>query len=398
MIDSAPPFTDPVVAAKRERAKGRLYVMCQTIGWLGFLAMQLIFVHIVQSGKERAVSVSDDAQIVMIALLGWLISHYARVYFERWGWKEMGWLKLLPRALIMTFLMSLVWSIVGYGWSYGVLQETFPDKINPFLLMCISVINGTFVFGAWMSFYFVYHVFDRFNRSEIERLRLATVVKDAELRALKSQVNPHFMFNSLNSVRALIDEDPSRAREAVTQLANMLRYSLQAGSKQTVSFEDELTVVNDYLALEQVRHEERLRLRLDVDPDTLRRSIPPMLLQTLVENAVKYGIATQPAGGEIAIVARIRDGDLRIAVCNPGNLRSATAQESSRSTGVGLRNASDRLQLLFGDSATLTVSQSGPGEVTAEVVVPQDADRELAAPDRRRAARPSASVTPKVSA
>jgi LytS/YehU family sensor histidine kinase len=98
-------------------------------------------------------------------------------------------------------------------------------------------------------------------------------------------------------VRALIDEDPQRARSAVTQLANMLRYSLQSGLNQTVSFEDELTVVNDYLALEHVRHEERLRLKLDIAPGTLRRVLPPMLLQTLVENAVKYGISTRASGG-----------------------------------------------------------------------------------------------------
>jgi sensor histidine kinase YesM len=119
-------------------------------------------------------------------------------------------------------------------------------------------------------------------------------VKEAELRALKSQVNPHFIFNSLNSLRALIDEDPARARMAVTQLANLLRYSLQSGQLETVPFEDELDVVNDYLALEQVRHEERLRLRLDIAPEALQLPIPPMLLQTLVENAVKYGISPRP--------------------------------------------------------------------------------------------------------
>ena len=91
-------------------------------------------------------------------------------------------------------------------------------------------------------------------------------MKEAELRALKSQVNPHFIFNSLNSLRGLIDEDPDRARQAVTQLANLLRYSLQSGHLETVPFEDELSTVNDYLALEQVRHERRLRVRVDVAP------------------------------------------------------------------------------------------------------------------------------------
>src|SRR5207248_7957088 len=145
---------------------------------------------------------------------------------------------------------------------------------------------------------------------------------------------------------ALIDEEPARAREAVTQLANLLRYSLQSGQLETVPFEDELRIVNDYLALEQVRHEERLRVRLDVDPATLTLPIPPMLLQTLVENAVKYGISTRPEGGEIAIVARLEAGALRLRVSNPAELGVAPATGVS-STGVGLRNAAERLRLLF---------------------------------------------------
>lgn len=218
---------------------------------------------------------------------------------------------------------------------------------------------------------FFYHLFDRFNRSELDRVQLTASVKEAELRALKSQVNPHFIFNSLNSLRALIDEDPARARQSVTQLANLLRYSLQSGQLETVPFEEELRVVNDYLALEQVRHEERLRVRLDVAPETLSLPIPPMLLQTLVENAVKYGIATQPEGGEVRIFARRDGGALRLEVTNPGSLPgSARSARVNGSTGVGLKNASDRLRLLFGEHATLTLRSASPDLVVAEAVIP----------------------------
>jgi signal transduction histidine kinase len=389
VIDSSPPFQDPLADAKRDKAKQRLYVLCQTIGWGGFLVMQLFFTHLIKNGRGESVPFSDDLKLVSVMIMGLLITHYARVYIERWGLKEMGWLRLVLRAVGTAFLMSMAWSIFSAGWYYGVLRDPWPIEFNPFTLMGISVINGAIIYSGWLSFYFIYHVFNRFNVSEIERLRLTTVVKDAELRALKSQINPHFIFNSLNSVRALIDEDPARARQAVTQLANMLRYSLQSGSKQTVSFEDELMVVNDYLALEQVRHEERLRLRLDVAPETLRRVVPPMLLQTLVENAVKYGIAPRIDGGEIAIIARLKDGSLNIEVRNPGNLmmiNSLTTKASSgqQSTQVGLRNALDRLQLLFGDSATLELVQSSPDEVTAKVRVPQSVDLTVGASDRAK--------------
>ncbi len=386
MTDSAAPFTDLQADAKRERAKERLYVICQTLCWGCFLVVQLAVYMVVASARDKGLDLSDYMHLVHTILLGWLISHFARIYIERWKLKQMPWIKLLPRGLGLAAVMALIWSIVGYGWVYGVLREDWPEGINPFLLPAMAAINGTIIYSAWLSAYFIYHVYYRFNLSEIERLRLTAVVKDAELRALKSQVNPHFMFNSLNSVRALIDEDPQRAREAVTQLANMLRYSLQAGRKQTVSFEEELTVVNDYLALEQVRHEERLRLKLDVAPETLRREVPPMLLQTLVENAVKYGIAEQPQGGEILISARVVEGELHIAVRNPGNLRhSATGNRTAeRSTGVGLRNASDRLQLLFGDAARLSVEQTAPNVVTAAVIVPMGEDRAEMPRERRK--------------
>jgi LytS/YehU family sensor histidine kinase len=183
-------------------------------------------------------------------------------------------------------------------------------------------------------------------------------------------VNPHFIFNSLNSLRALIDEDPARARQSVTQLANLLRYSLQSGQLETVPFEDELRVVNDYLALEQVRHEERLRLWLDIAPDTLALPVPPMLLQTLVENAVKYGISTRPEGGEIAIIARCEGGALRLTVTNPGEVATAATTARAASTGLGLHNAAERLRLLFGERATLQLWAETPSLVVAEAVLP----------------------------
>ncbi len=394
MNDSSPPFSDTLSDDKRRRAKERLYVFCQAGGWGGLLVLQLLFSNLIRGNRGETVTLSENLNVAFVALLGLCVSHYSRVYIERWNLKELNWVRLVPRGLGLAVLMSAVWNTVGYGWVQGVLREPWPDAVNPFVLFVVSIINGTIVYAAWLSIYFIYHVYHRFNLSEIERLRLSAVVKDAELRALKSQINPHFMFNSLNSVRALIDEDPQRAREAVTQLANMLRYSLQAGRKQTVSFEEELTVVNDYLALEQVRHEERLRLKLDVAPETLRRQVPPMLLQTLVENAVKYGIAEQPDGGEIAISARIVDGELHIAVRNPGQLRgSGAGRTAQRSTGVGLRNASDRLQLLFGDAARLSLEQSAPGEVTAAVCVPQETER-IPVPRERRRPFGSAKNTP----
>jgi LytS/YehU family sensor histidine kinase len=262
---------------------------------------------------------------------------------------------------------SAVWYILDSIYIHSIIGLPWNTRFSIPVALALEVFYASILLFGWLCLYYFYHLFDRLNRSEIERFQLMTSVKEAELRALKSQVNPHFIFNSLNSLRALIDEDPARARQAVTQLANLLRYSLQSGQLETVPFEDELEVVNDYLALEQVRHEERLRLRLDIAPEAMQLPIPPMLLQTLVENAVKYGISPRPEGGEIAIVARNWGGALRIQVSNPGGLAPAGAPSS---TGVGLHNAAERLRLIFGERATLRLRQDQPEQVVAEAVIP----------------------------
>ena len=360
-------------AARRERAKERLYVLCQSGGWLFLLGLQIVFVFALPSKTpaNRDDQFLNVGIVAMVIMQGWLITHYTRPLMARWDWKALGWRALLPRILATSAVQSVVWTVIGYGYVYLVVGLPWTSKLPWFAATGLSIINGIMLLGGWLCVYFFYHLFDRLNRSEIERLRLATHVKEVELRALKSQVNPHFIFNSLNSLRALIDEDPARARQAVTQLSNLLRYSLQSGQLETVPFEDELRVVNDYLALEQVRHEERLTLRFDIDPDTLALPVPPMLLQTLVENAVKYGIATRPEGGEIAIIARRLDGALAIQVTNPGNLAApAHAPARASSTGVGLRNAAERLRLLFGERASLQLRAEAPALVVAEALVP----------------------------
>lgn len=360
-------------APRRERAKRRLYVICQMGGWVFFLMLQLVFTQVFK-GSEPMEREPNYWGLVQIIALGLLITHYVRRYLTRWGWKNLGWRPLVPRIIGLSAVLAFIWCVIGYGWQFGILGEDWPKKYHPLVLFSVSWINAAIMLVGWLCLYFFYHLFDRYNRLEIERLRLGTSVKEAELRALKAQVNPHFIFNSLNSVRALIDEDPARARQSVTQLANLLRYSLQSGQLETVPFEEELRIVNDYLALEQVRHEERLRLRLDVAPDTLHLPVPPMLLQTLVENAVKYGISTRPEGGEIAIIARCEGGLLRLQVTNPGELKAAGAtlpvRQVNGSTGVGLRNAGERLRLLFGENAVLQLRAESPGMVVAEARIP----------------------------
>jgi len=357
------------------RARERLYVICQAGAWGFLLALQSAYYFWLapKQGLSSTVRWFDGSVLVMVIAIGLLLTHYGRGYIGRHGWKEMGWRALLPRIFAISVIQSCLWSLLGYAWPYVILGYAWTGKVALPVVMCISVMNGLILLIGWHCLYFFYHIFERLNRLQVEQLRLVASVKEAELRALKSQVNPHFLFNSLNSLRALIDEDAPRARESVTRLANMLRYSLSSGQLETVALEDELRVVEDYLALEQIRHEQRLRVRWEIAPDARRQPVPPMLLQTLVENAVKYGISPRRGGGEVAISAAIEQGSLRLRVSNPGDLTptaSVSAARAGSSTGVGLRNAADRLQLLFGDRAMLRLLAEPVGCVTADIHIP----------------------------
>jgi two-component system, LytTR family, sensor kinase len=222
---------------------------------------------------------------------------------------------------------------------------------------------------AWAAAYLGYQYQQQYRLAQIDRARLDAAVKDAELRALRSQVNPHFLFNSLNTVRALIDEDPVKAREAVTQLAELLRAALATSHSNVVPLSVELQTVASYLALEKLRFENRLQFKLNVDPHSLDILVPPFLLQSLVENAFKHGVYNNSAGGEIACEIQPNGSTLRLSVRNPGKLSPANA------SGSGLANARTRLDLIYSGAASLDVNQVAANEVEATVVLPRKLNR-----------------------
>jgi LytS/YehU family sensor histidine kinase len=200
---------------------------------------------------------------------------------------------------------------------------------------------------------------------EKQGLRAEVLAKDATLGMLRQQLNPHFLFNSLNSLRALIFENATKASQMVDRLAALLRYSLQSGSNELATLAEELVMVNEYLSIESIRFEERLTVSMQISDDSTAALLPRMLLQTLVENAVKHGIEPSVKGGAVQVMTSLKDSTLRIVVRNPGSLG-----HGSNSTGLGLKNAEQRLALLRGQSATMTIREL-ENNVEAVVLVPQ---------------------------
>lgn len=230
----------------------------------------------------------------------------------------------------------------------------------------VGIYYNIMLIAIWMLIYIVYHYVERNRNSELDRLKLETTVKELELKTIKSHINPHFIFNSLNSIRALVDENPKRARRAITELSNILRSSMQAEKSETVTLERELDIVKDYLALEQMRFEERLKIELDIDERTLHQHVPPMMLQTLVENAIKHGISRQIKGGVVRIVASFKDNDMELLVQNTGQLLFPVTEGE----GFGIKSTQDRLNLMYQGKAVFDIRNLNTSMVESKVSIP----------------------------
>jgi LytS/YehU family sensor histidine kinase len=201
---------------------------------------------------------------------------------------------------------------------------------------------------------------------EFERERALKLATEAQLASLESRIHPHFLFNTLNSISSLIPEDPARAERLVEQMATLLRFSLDANHSGLVPVSRELKIVADYLEIERARFGDRLRYQIHVPSELDAFQIPPLSLQTLVENSVKYAIAPERAGGEICITGTRSNGTFRLEVSDPG----PAFQIESAPAGHGLDNLKGRLATLFGDRAALEQQRAG-GRNTLILSVPQ---------------------------
>lgn len=335
----------------------RPYYLCQILGWGLYASLLSILATSLGQVVGGAVLVS-----VVWSGTGLVGTHVLRTYTKKHPWRTAPQLAV-PLAfaiVIIPALMVAAQTATNYLF-WHVTGENDPRRSS----IPLHFIQAATVVIVWCALYFSVHEVRRRRAVEVEALRLALVAQVAQFHALRSQLNPHFLFNCLNSLRELIRDDPERAERTVTELADLLRYTLQADRVETVPLRDETHAVRQYLSLEKVRFEERLRLRFDIEPRTLNVQVPPMLVQTLAENALKHGIAKLPEGGELAILTHIKGRELEIVVTNPGSVSSGASP-----TAVGLTNARERLRLVYGGAASLALLDIGGQVVEARVTIP----------------------------
>jgi len=291
-----------------------------------------------------------------IALTDWL-----RREMRRRHWLEARAASVVGRLSAAVVVIGAIQTflVVAVNYMFTGDTEEFSRKAS----LPATWISITAAIAMWTIFYVALTAPRRYREKEV---RLELALREAELRALEAQINPHFLFNCLNSIRALVLENPPLAQDMLTRLASILRFNLHRDLMHTIPLSEELDAVRDYLALEKVRFEERLRVEFSIGEAAGEARVPPMLLQTLVENALKHGIARLPEGGDLSIRAAM-DGDaLRLEVENTGQL----AEPNGDGNQVGLANTRERLRILYGDRARLELTNGG-GCVTARAVIPR---------------------------
>lgn len=271
--------------------------------------------------------------------------------------------RLVAAAVIVGAIQTALVVIIEAVWT-----QTSPFDVRRDFLLSLWI-SATSATSIWTAIYTGVASLRRAWRARQDALALELGLREARLKALEAQLGPHFLFNCLNSLRGRIAEDPTGAQAMATQLANILRHNLVRHDRPTETLGEQLEFTRDYLALESVRFEERLRTRFDVDPATRASDLPAMLLQTLVENALKHGIAHLPEGGEIAIASHFENDELVVTVENSGQL-TAPPDDSTR---VGLANLRERLRVLHGPDASLDIRSSDTNTVRATVRVPRAA-------------------------
>jgi hypothetical protein len=365
MNDAERPITQP--------KSQRVYWIFQLTGW-GVITF---------SRFAGGITVLDLAwprlllELLLINTVGLVISHWLRDFVRRHRWRALPIRKLAWRILVASFVCGAPLGVVTQ-FTYlsalvdpGLLLREYAPALQfqlalPFGI-ALEIANWTAVFIAWLTIYFAAIAVREHRSAQFKQSELARALQLAELRLLKSQLNPHFLFNALNTVRSLIADNPARAQDAVTRLAKTLRYTLTSPQDELVTLSQELEIVADYLELESMRFEDRLRVEHHVPDYAAGVQIPVMLLQTLVENAIKHGIAELPSGGLLRISAVVRDVTLILEVENP---RPPAPTRVSAHEGVGLHNARDRLRLLFGERASLELDLSRPDVATARLRIP----------------------------
>jgi two-component system, LytTR family, sensor kinase len=345
--------------------KSRIYWSLQIGGWLLYAVIQIVSSFLV----SESFTTKRLVFLLIEAFLCLLLTHYVRNLINKWKWIFLPMTRLVPRVLLTVIVMGIVLYFfrIPVNLALGRLFDPLA-AFDPVTILGQSSFYAI-LFFLWTVFYFTFHYFDQYNKS----LKYEASMIEIELKNLKSQLNPHFIFNALNSIRALVDENPIKSKQAINQLSNILRNSLASDKKGLMRFDEELKIVRDYLGLESIRFEERLKTDFEIHPESNQFMVPPLMIQTLVENGIKHGISKLTAGGMIQVKTDVTESRLSIQIRNSGHLVQSTKRNK---TGLGLKNTMQRLKLIYGEEASFRIVNENDNFVLTEIIIPQSKHNE----------------------
>lgn len=368
------------------------YWLCQLIGW-GLVSLSNFLIQLLANNFSLLQQLVSN---LLFMLLGIVCSHGLRSFYRYFHIEQRTLGAMILPWLSGAALATVVALAVTFAGLSVVLQA---DELADLLSLRNLLANLIGVYPLmliWGSLYLGVHYLWHWREAAQQKAQLEAALHQAQLNTLLGQINPHFMFNALNNIRALMLEDVPKARQALTLLSKVLRASLSSPQQRFVPLSEELAVVEDFVALASLQYEQRLQWQPQVDPACLPVLVPPMLVQTLVENAIKHGIAQTPGGGVLQLSLQLQPPFVVLTVSNPGQLATDLLQPNSSnpsspdprlsysgaalehaaeltgdlgSTGIGVANVRQRLALLYQGRADFQLSQQG-ALVVAQVHLP----------------------------
>jgi signal transduction histidine kinase len=352
----------PVAAPPRRfttlvRNRSTAFWLIQLIGWSGYYLAQLVSGLFYPEKMTPEKTIAWAYVLAVAALTGFALSSLLRLVYRRIRDRPPS--TVVPTVLISVYLAALTWRLFINGGYVVFMGEH--DMLTPWHRMFSGVLISTYLLLCWSALYFGIYYYEAMQKERETVLKATALAQEAQMKMLRYQLNPHFLFNTLNAISTLIlDRDNGTANQCVTKLSAFLRHTLDQDPMKKVTLKQELDALDLYLQIEQLRFGPRLKLDWRVDEAALGALVPSLLLQPLIENALKYAIAPSERGGTLHLGGRVIGGRLLMHVADDGP-GLPNGVEIGNGRGVGLRNTRERLQVLYGDRARFGAYNTKPG-------------------------------------
>ena len=338
-------------------------VALASVGWVLYtLAFSAYSTQVVQISFPTAViqQLHGNSILALLSIPVWLLT-IRRMDRMGWGWKIAVHALIAPLYTVGGF-EAIAW------WVHLMAGPTAAQQMRDFSEW--TLLGFFFTYLVQFSFYHIVRSAQQIRWRERQTADLLALTREQELAILKAQLNPHFLFNTLNGISAMVTHDPEEARRMIARLAELLRYSTDSAERPLVPLREEVAFIQAYVQLEQKRLAERLSVELDIDSEALDAPIPPMILQSLVENAIKHGIAPTLEGGKLLVQIRATKGLLQFVVRDTGIGVNGRSLKELKALGTGLKNSDGRLRHLFGEEAQFKLQTPAGGGLQVDFSLP----------------------------